>query len=255
MSSHDIPKELRPFCDKFADLAYGQDDSAVFDDLLGYIIDLFSFDNPWQPRAHYKAEEPELRKQFFGLFQEIVALMAAKVRDEGDWYDPFGHLYETMMASASRRANAGQFFTPASVVDLSVAVTVPNDMTGQGKRVGDPACGSGRFLIAFHAKHPGNFCCAEDIDRTCALMTVCNFILHGVNGEVVWHDSLSPDTFYDAWRVYPRPDLGGIAEVSHLAQQDTVCFQAWQHRKEEHEKGSQTLPPAPQAQASQLMLF
>lgn len=35
--------------------------------------------------------------------------MNKKVRDDGEWYDPFGNLYETQIASHGRRANAGQF--------------------------------------------------------------------------------------------------------------------------------------------------
>lgn len=107
------------------------------------------------------------------------------------------------------------------------------DLTGKGLNFGDPACGSGRFLIAAHAKFPGNYCCGEDIDRTCALMTVCNFILHGVNGEVIWHDSLRPtkDYFYGAWRVRPRPELMGIPEVSKMEWEDTLCYAVWESRR------------------------
>lgn len=108
MSKIQIPAEYKAFEDKFSALAYGQDDSKVFDDMLTFIIDLFSFDNPWKPHGRYK--DPEIRKRFFELFQEIVLLMNKKVRDDGEWYDPFGNLYETQIASHGRRANAGQFF-------------------------------------------------------------------------------------------------------------------------------------------------
>ena len=258
MSKIQIPAEYKAFEDKFSALAYGQDDSKVFDDMLTFIIDLFSFDNPWKPHGRYK--DPEIRKRFFELFQEIVLLMNKKVRDDGEWYDPFGNLYETQIASHGRRANAGQFFTPENIVDLMVSINSDGrDLTGKGLNFGDPACGSGRFLIAVHAKFPGNYCCGEDIDRTCALMTVCNFILHGVNGEVIWHDSLMPtkDHFYGAWRVRPRPDLLGIREVSKMEWEDTLCYAVWQGCLEKHQRETpenSTSESAPQ-QIVQLNLF
>ena len=132
------------------------------------------------------------------------------------------------------------------------------DLTGKGLNFGDPACGSGRFLIAAHAKSPGNYCCGEDIDRTCALMTVCNFILHGVNGEVIWHDSLIPtkERFYGAWRVRPRRDLNGVPEVTRLKWEDSLCYAVWQGRLEElqHQKaGKPAGEPVPEI--IQLNLF
>lgn len=257
MSKIQIPAEYKAFEDKFSALAYGQDDSKVFDDMLTFIIDLFSFDNPWKPHGRYK--DPEIRKRFFELFQEIVLLMNKKVRDDGEWYDPFGNLYETQIASHGRRLHAGQFFTPENIVDLMVSINSDGrDLTGKGLNFGDPACGSGRFLIAVHAKFPGNYCCGEDIDRTCALMTVCNFILHGVNGEVIWHDSLMPtkDHFYGAWRVRPRPDLLGIPEVSKMEWEDTLCYAVWESRRIKVDTTKTSESPAAEAsQIVQLNLF
>lgn len=252
------PAEFKGFSEKFDALAYGQDDSKVFDDMLTFIIDLFSFDNPWKPNGHY-AKIENLRERFFGLFQEIVLLMNAKIRNPKDWYDSFGNLYEMQIASKGRLANAGQFFTPENVVDLMDDILYAGeDMTGKGLRFSDPTCGSGRNLIAMHAKHPGNYCCGEDIDRTCALMTVCNFILHGVNGEVIWHDSLMPtkDHFYGAWRVRPRPDLLGIPEVSKMEWEDTLCYAVWESRRIKADPAKTSESPAAEApQIVQLNLF
>lgn len=66
MSKIQIPAEYKAFEDKFSALAYGQDDSKVFDDMLTFIIDLFSFDNPWKPHGRYK--DPEIRKRFLRAF-------------------------------------------------------------------------------------------------------------------------------------------------------------------------------------------
>lgn len=257
MAKIHLPAEFKDFSEKFEALAYGQDDSRVFDDMLAYIIDLFSFDNPWEPHGRYK--DPEIRKRFFELFQEIVLLMNKKVRDDGEWYDPFGNLYETQIASHGRRANAGQFFTPEESCDIMGRIIgADQDLIGKRMNVSDPACGSGRNLIAFHARYPGNYCCGEDIDRTCALMTVCNFILHGVNGEVIWHDSLMPtkERFYGAWRVRPRPDLLGIPEVSKMEWEDTLCYAVWESRRIKADTAKTSESPAAEApQIVQLNLF
>lgn len=53
MAKIQLPAEFKGFSEKFDALAYGQDDSKVFDDMLTFIIDLFSFDNPWKPNGHY----------------------------------------------------------------------------------------------------------------------------------------------------------------------------------------------------------
>lgn len=257
MANIQLPAEFKGFCEKFNALANGQDDSQVFDDMLAFIIDLFSFDNPWEPHGRYK--DPDIRKRFFELFQEIVLLMNNKIRGDGDWYDPFGNLYETQIASHARRANAGQFFTPEEIsILMEQIVGAGCDLTGKRINVGDPTCGSGRNLISFHAKYPGNYCCGEDIDRTCALMTVCNFILHGVNGEVIWHDSLMPtkEHFYGAWRVRPRPDLGGVPEVSKLAWEDSLCYAVWENSRKTVDAGVVAKSPTVEApQIVQLNLF
>lgn len=49
--------------------------------------------------------------------------------------------------------------------------------------MGDPTCGSGRLLLAYHARNPGNYLIGEDINRTCCLMTVCNMLIHGCVGK------------------------------------------------------------------------
>ena len=59
----------------------------------------------------------------------------------------------------------------------------------------DPTCGSGRLLLAYHVRNLGNYLVAEDISRTCCLMTVCNMLIHGCVGEVIQHDSLLPEDF------------------------------------------------------------
>ncbi len=57
--------------------------------------------------------------------------------------DVKGMAYEAMVATTMKRER-GQFFTPRNVVETMVEILAPLP----GERVLDPACGSGRFLVA-----------------------------------------------------------------------------------------------------------
>lgn len=57
--------------------------------------------------------------------------------------DVKGMAYEAMVATTMKRER-GQFFTPRNVVEAMVEILAPQP----GERVFDPACGSGRFLVA-----------------------------------------------------------------------------------------------------------
>jgi type I restriction enzyme M protein len=57
--------------------------------------------------------------------------------------DVKGLAYEAMVATTMKKER-GQFFTPRNIVEAMVAILAPEP----GERVLDPACGSGRFLVA-----------------------------------------------------------------------------------------------------------
>lgn len=101
-------------------------------------------------------------------------------------------------------------------------ITDPSEKTGE--RIMDCACGSGRMLLASHVLHPGNYCCAQDMDRICCLMTVCNFIIHGVNGEVVWGDSLDPTDYRDGWRTNEALNALGVPCVRRMDKMEATSY-------------------------------
>ena len=74
MAKIQLPAEFKGFSEKFDALAYGQDASRVFDDMLAYIVDLFSFDNPWEPHGRYK--DPEIRLKFRGFTKQCCNLIS-----------------------------------------------------------------------------------------------------------------------------------------------------------------------------------
>ena len=84
----------------------------------------------------------------------------------------------------------------------------------------DPTCGSGRLHLANHARNLGNYLVAEDISRTCCLMTVCNMLIHGCVGEVIQHDSLLPEDFKDGWFVNPVLTTTGIPTIRKMSEDE-----------------------------------
>jgi len=262
----DIPHEIRSFHKTFEKLSYYKHDPAeVIDAFLEWVMWGFCPDQSLKWDSGKKFNENE-RQVFPKLFTEWVDVQNNQVKTDRQWFDMFGAYYEAYIAGKSRRNNKGQFFTPPHICDLMVKLQgYENGKTQQ--RASDPTCGSGRLLLSFHAKNPGNFVYAEDIDRTCCLMTVCNFIVHGAVGEVVHHNSLDPNSWFDGWIVNenlnsPLHQHHGIPHVRRLRKEDSHIFQYRQHRAEQvaEQKTSAQIPetatiPIEIKQFSQLTLF
>lgn len=177
---------------------YGFDINRTFDDFLQYIIWAHTI-----PEYGKKIEgwsyTPEQSKEFFDLYQTLILEAQKEITRKG-WCDVFGRVYEELVQGKYIRSTAGQFFTPEGICDLMTDIVAPKDTPVTGKLISDPTCGSGRNLLAFNSRHLGNYFVAEDISYTCVLMTTCNFIIHGIDGEVIWHDTLNPAK--EPWGVF-----------------------------------------------------
>lgn len=197
----------------------------VFDDFLQYIIWAHTLPQ-YGKRIEGWSYTPEQSKEMFSMYQTLILAVKPEIDRKG-WFDAFGEIYEDMIAGKFRRSNSGQFFTPPSICEIMTEITAPKEQRIVGKTVSDPTCGSGRNLLAFHSRHIGNYFVAEDIDRTCCMMTVCNFIIHGVEAEVIWHDSLRPDTFYGGWKTneylnQPFSEYRGIPHAREITYDETL---------------------------------
>ena len=93
----------------------------------------------------------------------------------------------------------GQFFTPQPICDMMARMMNPNQSTD---RIADPACGSGRMLMAMAKVNRFAKFYGADNDVNCAKMAVINLCLNGMFGEIAWMNSISND-FYAAWEIYP----------------------------------------------------
>lgn len=230
-NGYDAPVELREIEKMLTGFTYsnGLDITRVFDDWLRYIMSYFALDPKPVKDWPYTKEQNVV---FHKMMCEWILVMNRQI-DKHEWYDAFGDLYMSCIASDSRQSGAGQFFTPAEVCDLMTMVSNgPNPEKVVGKNISDPTCGSGRTLLSFHVRNIGNYLCAEDLDRTCCMMTVCNFIIHGCVGEVVWHDSLNPETYFGGWAVNPILSRSGIPGVLDMPKENSKIWCHWQAEKQ-----------------------
>lgn len=147
-----------------------------------------------------KEQNAEFHKMMKLVIQAVGMAMMAD-----SWRDPFGDIFMEYLGNKDLR---GQCFTPEAAANLCARITM--DETPHAKQpcgifedrivASDPACGSGRMLLAaaryMELQRGENiYCIGEDIDTTCVKQTAINLALHGCYGEVVCHDTLkNPDT-------------------------------------------------------------
>ena len=123
------------------------------------------------------------------LFGRTVAAME-ETRDE--MKDILGDLFQ----GAITYGEAGQFFTPEPVGRMMARMMVsdvPEDEQHEVKRVGDPACGSGRLLLAVAEMQRHWTFVGQDIDLRCVRMTAINLALRNLYGYVIWGNSLADE--------------------------------------------------------------
>ncbi len=159
------------------------------------------------------------------LFGKVVGAME---ETRGETKDVLGDLFQGGITYGEK----GQFLTPEPVARLMAQLQVSgtdepgNDLSS--KRVFDPACGSGRMLLAVAESQPHWEFFGRDIDRRCVQMSAINLALRNLYGYVFWGDSLR-DEIKLAYRTgfngisvirYARPD-----ELSALFEADNVAVQ------------------------------
>ncbi len=188
-------------------------------------------------------------KEFARMTEQLCLATECGIRTKG-WMDVFGEFFMRYLGEKNRM---GQCFSPESLSELA-SMIVTDGITEQGKCrcgtfgmkhiVSDPACGSGRLVLAAitHLQiRKGLKCYAicEDNDETCVKQTALNLAMHGYYGEVICHNSLSePDTVKFGYIVnegcYPFPD--GIPTLRWSENPDEyVCTRFWKERRNDKE--------------------
>ena len=216
MTRYETSPEVRPLEKTICEFAglNGYDPMNVFTDFLRYVIHGFSPGAPPLKDWRYKRQQ---NAAFMKMFAEWVRLMQKQL-EAASWYDALGDLFMALSSRKGQQAQ-GQFFTPVHICDLMVMCT-ETDEKKTGQRINDPTCGSGRLLLAYHVRHLGNYLVAEDVNRTCCLMTICNMLIHGCVGEVIHHDSLCPENFMDGWMVNHTLTQTGIPSIRRMSEEE-----------------------------------
>ena len=147
--------------------------------------------------------------------------------------NPYSDLLGEFFTREITNGRNGQYFTPEPVSELMTRLTAPDSST-QGKRVYDPACGSGRMLLQFAKVAPNNYFYANDVSMTCSKMTSLNFMFNGLRGEVVCMNTLSME-WIKGWNIN-TPTLG----IKAIEKEQSEIW---------------TAPLEPPQEAQQLVLF
>lgn len=188
--------------------------SAVFNDLLTMAVCSYHRTNI---QSRLTEKDPANEKIYLHIsgrydktelksFSEILGHLMLNAA-ENPYSDILG---EYFMEHISRGQN-GQFFTPDPVCKM-MAMFQGEDETVTGKKVMDPACGSGRMLLQFAKLHPDNYFFGADNSSLCAKMAVLNFFLNGLRGEIAWMNSLSMEWFA-GWHI--NMDGPGILPIAN----------------------------------------
>lgn len=137
-----------------------------------------------------------------GLAQRMASLFGSLCLAMEGRRDMLGDIF---MEAVSRGHN-GQFFTPMEVCRMMAKMTgVPEKGTPS---VHDPACGSGRTLLAVAEHNPRCILVGQDNDHTCVQMLAVNLALNGLSGYAIHGNSLTNEV----WAVYKigMPGIPGV---------------------------------------------
>ncbi|WP_053222401.1 N-6 DNA methylase [Roseivirga seohaensis] len=115
------------------------------------------------------------------------------------YHEPYSDILGEFFMCHITRGQNGQYFTPEPVCELMAVINI-EDAESDGKRVLDPACGSGRMLLRAAKINQRNYFFGADSSNTCAKMATLNFFLNGLKGEVAWMNSLSMEWF-GGWQI------------------------------------------------------
>jgi type I restriction-modification system DNA methylase subunit len=164
--------------------------------VLDFLIDIFDIKHWKEPEGWFKAvakaeqEEPHLYRIMMIWMDKVATAM-----ENGSWLDFFGGVYEEMYQSKGKASALGQFFTPSHLCDLLAYCSSPTE-----GMINDSACGSGRTLLAAGAQSGfarENYYVGEDIDIVSVKMCALNLMIHGCQGRVVQHDTLTNPICFD----------------------------------------------------------
>lgn len=237
----------------------------VFDDFLTMVIAACT-QNPQTKVSYYEDEylttiakykESDLRHEFPKVFSYLVLAMEERVQSSSG-NDVLGEFYELHISHGKN----GEFFTPAPVCQFmasALALPTKTEETENHKplRILDPACGSGRMLLAAHKMHHYNHeYYGIDINRTCVKMAALNLFLNGMwHSEVMCANALLPDDFVIAYYISLLPF--GIFKIEE--KEKSILWNlhrsSFERKQNKSAKSTELFKQFPSTDSTQLDLF
>ena len=204
-----MTKRKETFASLLSEFEYRYDLRTVFNDFLTLTLCAFS-QNPETKKSYdedlymetiapYK--DNPLRHNFPKMLAYLTLEMTERM-DSGEGNDVLGEFYETHLAVKGK----SQYFTPWPLCKFMALATMEQVETvdpQRSLRILDPACGSGRILLAaIDANGTQHEYYGIDIDHTCVKMTALNLFLRAVSdGEVLCADALAPNDFVVSYAI------------------------------------------------------
>lgn len=203
---------------------YHYDLRTVFDDFLTMTICAFSqnratgksYDEDLYLETIAKYKDNTLRFEFPKLLACLTNEMTERIEsDTGN--DVLGEFYEQNL----QRNGLSQFFTPWHICTFMAKSSIEATMEerkNQSLRILEPACGSGRMLMAIlRVAGPYHEYYAIDLDHTCVKMTTVNLFLSGLfRSETLCGNALLPEDFTVSYKTSFLPF--GIFRISEKEQ-------------------------------------
>lgn len=227
----DVPHELRAFNKLFTQLEHGWNYDRFFADFVDFLTESF------MPQREGTYERLKQRYKdldaFMQLARELILTHDRQIVEDGrnGWYDALGEYYQ-VLTSRGKSQIMGQYFTPKEVCTMMAIMSGANaDQRGAGQTVHDPACGSGRMLLAWHAIAPGNYQFGADLDPICAKMTAVNMCIHGCEGEAVCMDSLKLEWRF-GYRINHLLRRTGVPSIVPIQAEESRIMGHWLSEKE-----------------------
>lgn len=213
-------------------------DSQLFDDFMQMTVCAFSLES--MEELYLEIAKKYNKEELNGFAVALAEMLEEYQRAtfDGSWADVIGDMFEKINSS-SQASRSGQFFTPKSLCDIMSQITY---IEGEiPENVSDPSCGSSRNLIAHNRITPAHkyvFYHAYDLDKRCVLMSVINFVMHGMRGVVIHMNTLTLQVF-GGYRIYST-ETGLFVKPMTIAQCKHYLFEAKQKQESKKE-----IVPAP----------
>jgi len=164
--------------------------------VLDEAMDAIESDNPSLKGVLPKDySRQSLDKTRLGELIDLISTIGFSGKDSGK--DVLGRIYEYFLGlfADAEGKNGGQFYTPASIVKLLVAMIEPYK-----GRVYDPCCGSGgmfvqseKFINAHQGRIKDIMVFGQESNHTTWKLCRMNLAIRGIEGVVAWGDSFHDD--------------------------------------------------------------